>query len=800
MDIKTTERLIEKTQTSDTLSNELRSELLSVLHAYKKEADRDRLIDALSQITDEKVLSGSWNETVRNCFEKIGEGIHVDRIVYFEYGIQEESGAPGLISNIAWESQTDADNSKNVQKQRFLPKKNYKKLLKTLEMGSHYQSRFGGQSINALKKLMKDEKCRSVLFLPVRSNGTFYGAIRFDNCQQDKEWQPSELTLLQPLLFQFRNILEKRDLENQLQKTYRQAQIGTWEMDVERGTHFWSAVTKEIFEMDQDAVPDDQLAMKFFYDDKSRERFLQAVERAQITGEPYDMELPVKTAKGNVKWIRDTGQALFRNGKCVKLYGIVQDIHKRKIAESESEKNKQLLEAITQQTDMAVWVRDERGTILFVNKQWKSIFGFDQESVSGRSMFDLFEKRRADSMVGSDRKVIQKNEQVVFEEFIDTAKGPRHFMVNKFPLKGVSGLENAVGGIGTDITEIKETEERLQRAEEKLREIIEHSTNLFYTHDVNHKLTYLSPQSIDFLGYHPEKAKRRWTEFVTGHPDNGPGFASTQRAIDTGKAQPPFELQLKRGDGEIIWVEVNEAPVIKEGKTVSIAGSLTNITKRKEAQGKIQESLKEKETLLAEIHHRVKNNLAVVASLMQLQAMESENEAVRGELLESVLRVKSMAGIHEHLYKTDDFSNLDFAHNLKVLVKDIIDTMQSSAQISIEFECSDVSLSVNQAIPCSLIINEVVTNIIKHGFRDKQKGTVQVRLHQEIDKIEITITDNGDGFPENFDPESTNTLGMQLIKTLSSQLFGSYNFQSRDVGAVFTLLFEKDADQSVPNL
>jgi len=380
---------------------------------------------------------------------------------------------------------------------------------------------------------------------------------------------------------------------------------------------------------------------------------------------------------------------------------------------------------------------------------------------------------------------------VIFEEFIDTAIGPRHYMVNKFPLKGISGLENAVGGIGTDITEIKETEARLQETKQKLREIIEHSTNLFYTHDEYHNLTYLSPQSVDFLGYPPEEAKRRWTEFVTDHPDNEKGLAQTQRAIDTGNPQLPFELELVRADGEKIWVEVNEAPVVKDGKTVSMAGSLTDITKRKKAQNKIRDSLREKDTLLAEIHHRVKNNLAVVASLMQLQAMESESADVQSELLESVLRIKSMAGIHEHLYKTEDFANLDFAHNLTMLVSEVTGTMQLSADISLSFDCEEVRLSVNQAIPCSLIINEVVTNIIKHGFKGRDKGVVITHLNQTGETVTITIEDDGVGLPENFDPESTKTLGMQLIKTLSQQLFGSYKFDSNENGSTFSLTFTK---------
>lgn len=796
MNAHTIELLTEKIQNADTLTNNDKCELNNLLASQQKVNKYNELVHEIAEFGENEISGGDWKVIFQNCFEKIGEGISADRIRFYDNGLQSETGESGLMVAVEWTATNGNNKTDQYDHSTFISKKKFSKLFKHLERGTSYQARLSEQDMGPLKMFMQTNNSRSALFIPIRNSTSFFGLICVDNCHEEMEWSSSELTLLHPLIFQFRNLLEKRDLEKQLRHTYRQARIGTWEMNLESGTFIWSPVTKEIFGVDQDTQPDDQLAMELMYDEDTKREMMQAVERAKITGEPYDMEVKIKTAKGEQKWVRDTGQAQFKNGKCVRLYGIVQDIHKRKLAEQESEKNKRLLEAITQQTDMAVWVRNNSGNILFVNRQWKSIFALESKEVIGKSLHNFFEKNDADEMIASDRSVIDNNRQVIFEEFIGTAKGPRHFMVNKFPLKGISGLENAVGGIGTDITEIKKTEERLQQTEEKLREIIEHSTNLFYTHDVNHKLTYLSPQSIGFLGYHPKEAKRRWTEFISDHPDNERGFLRTQRAIETGVAQPPFELELIRGDGEKIWVEVNEAPVIKDGKTVSIAGSLTDVTKRKEAQGKIRDSLREKETLLAEIHHRVKNNLAVVASLMQLQAMESDSEEVRGELLESVLRVKSMAGIHEHLYKTEDFSNLDFAHNLKMLVGEIIETMQFSADISLEFECAEVRLSVNQAIPCSLIVNEVITNVIKHGFKGRDAGHVVTRLNQTEDLITLSIVDNGVGLPKDFDPESTKTLGMQLIKTLSAQLFGSFKFESNDGVSTFTLTFENIAEQS----
>lgn len=124
----------------------------------------------------------------------------------------------------------------------------------------------------------------------------------------------------------------------------------------------------------------------------------------------------------------------------------------------------------------------------------------------------------------------------------------------------------------------------LEEREERLRGIVEHATNLFYSHTPNHVLTYVSPQSWHFLGCGPEEAKVKWTQFVTDHPANRAGFEATQRAIETGRAQLPYELELRTQEGRTLWVEVHEAPVVKDGRTVAVVGALTDVTERKRAE------------------------------------------------------------------------------------------------------------------------------------------------------------------------------------------------------------------------
>ena len=156
-------------------------------------------------------------------------------------------------------------------------------------------------------------------------------------------------------------------------------------------------------------------------------------------------------------------------------------------------------------------------------------------------------------------------------------------------------------GSTQDITAQRKAEQQVQDVHQKQQEMIEHSTIMFYRHDADHKLTYVSPQSHQFLGCSPEEAKKRWTEFVTDHPKNKEGVKKTEQAIKTGRRQPTYELQLERADGEIIWVQVNESPVVEDGETVEIVGSLTDITSLKEKQ----QELEEKEAQLRNIANNI---------------------------------------------------------------------------------------------------------------------------------------------------------------------------------------------------
>ncbi|MEK9135664.1 MAG: PAS domain S-box protein, partial [Bacteroidota bacterium] len=228
---------------------------------------------------------------------------------------------------------------------------------------------------------------------------------------------------------------------------------------------------------------------------------------------------------------------------------------------------------------------NKSGRVVYANRKCEELTGYTRAEVCAPdfNFLRLIAPESIELVKANFGRHVKGEDIPPYEYALITKHGERLEGIHTTKLINYEG-GSAILGIVTDITERKQAEEALRATEQKLRDIVEYSTNLFYSHTVDHVLTYVSPQSRHFLGCDPEEAKVRWTEFVTDHPVNLKGFESTQQAIDTGVPQPRFELELKTKGGKIVWVEVNEAPVVKEGKTIAIVGSLTDITERKQAE------------------------------------------------------------------------------------------------------------------------------------------------------------------------------------------------------------------------
>jgi len=255
-------------------------------------------------------------------------------------------------------------------------------------------------------------------------------------------------------------------------------------------------------------------------------------------------------------------------------------------------------------------------------------------------------------------------------------------------------------------------------------------------------------------------------------------------------------VQGRRKDGSEFPVEVSISVVLNDqGEPVALVGVARDITERVQAEDQIRGSLKEKEVMLKEIHHRVKNNLQVISSLLNLQSAQEQNPAILAALKESQGRVRSMALVHEELYRSNDLSDIGMDSYVRKLTANLFFAYQSATtRVTLDIDVRDVYLPVDTAIPCGLIINELISNSLKYAFKKRQKGLVTVRFNHDGPVYRLVVSDDGVGLPKDLDIENTESLGLQLVSTLAKQLRGTIEVD-RSEGTSFILEFALQGKQ-----
>ncbi|MBX7051000.1 MAG: PAS domain S-box protein [Flavobacteriales bacterium] len=265
------------------------------------------------------------------------------------------------------------------------------------------------------------------------------------------------------------------------------------------------------------------------------------------------------------------------------------------------------------------------------------------------------------------------------------------------------------------------------------------------------------------------------------------------RAFENGfKGRPQqFEFALKNLRNETTWLQAFLNPVYMDDKQEELSCLLYDNTERKEFDRRIRDSLKEKEVLLQEVHHRVKNNLQVISSILNLQSSYVKDEKTLEVLRESQQRIKSMSFLHETIYRTADFSKLEFTNYLRSIASNLIQSYRTSeTQIIFEDNMETVFLNLDQSIPCGLIVNELVSNALKYAFKGRKKGRLKISLNETDNIVNLMISDDGVGLPKEFNYDKTDSLGIQLVYALIEQLDAKMEVTNKK-GASFSISFMK---------
>jgi PAS domain S-box-containing protein len=341
-------------------------------------------------------------------------------------------------------------------------------------------------------------------------------------------------------------------------------------------------------------------------------------------------------------------------------------------------------------------------------------------------------------------------------------------------------------GIVQDITDRKGAEEKLRL----FRNLIDQSIDAIFVSDPKTgRILDANDRACVNLGYKREELlNMRVFDFEANLPDQ---FSYREHVKEVqNRGYVLFEGRHRRQNGTTFPVEVNVSSTVL-GKISYLVAVVRDVTERKQAEEQIRQSLKEKEILLREIHHRVKNNLQIVSSLLAHQAEYIQDKNVIDMFTESQNRILSMSLVHEKLYQSKDLAKIDFNEYINDMVAELIQSYEFNAgKITLNMNIENIPLDIGFAIPCGLIINELVTNSLKYAFPAGTQGEIRITLRStDENMLELMVSDNGIGIPEDLDFRKTESLGLHLITTLAeNQLHGEISLD-RSKGTEFQIKF-----------
>jgi PAS domain S-box-containing protein len=466
--------------------------------------------------------------------------------------------------------------------------------------------------------------------------------------------------------------------------------------------------------------------------------------------------------------------------------------HKRtqKLLEQQKNYNDYL---INSSIDM-IMASDQEGNLTEFNRAAQLTFGYSEQEVQGLNVRQLY-------LDTSEFDRVQRtlNEHSSFKGVIaNVKKNGQVFRSLLYSSHIVDEKGNVIGamGISRDISDEIAKEKKVAEQTAKLESIFNSTENLLiWTMNRAHRTTSMNRNFVSWIEEHLAAEAELDTDitdlFRTRADENN--YQGQLEAFDYALRGRPTqtEMAFEGASGRTRWLQIFLNPVYMVDRIEEISCVAYDITERKEIDRRIRDALKEKEILLQEVHHRVKNNLQVISSILNLQSGYVTDNATLEILRESQQRIKSMSIIHETLYRTSDFSRINFTDYIKSLINNLIHSYRTGdLQLELQEQIEEVNMNIDQAIPCGLIVNELVSNALKYAYAGRKSGKLKISLKEKKNKVALEVQDNGVGLPDSFRKEKTDSLGIQLVYTLTEQLDGTIEAQSKK-GTRFLLTFDK---------
>ncbi len=529
------------------------------------------------------------------------------------------------------------------------------------------------------------------------------------------------------------------------------------------------------------------------------EHLEKAISEAEL-GKPFQIRYRIQAANGEWCWFEDRSLGYRTNGDDVIIEGLALDITEQKIAnknlQESYEKHQLLFDTMTEGIALNEMIFNNEGEmvdyrILEVNKAFYGTADYGGKQVVGNVATNLY--RMPTEMITSFWKIHKEQNETMYTEMRSPLNN-KYFYISTSPFKN-----NTFVTAFFDITALKEAEEKLKLSESNLKQAqkVAHVGSWCWNIKTN-ELDW-SDEMYNIFDIQKETFSGNLSEVIAKaiHPEDRLKVEESNASVTEKGIPIPLEYRIIRSDETIrtVWAEAGDLTLDETGKPTLLTGIVQDITEYKLAENKIKSLLEEKEFILKEIHHRIKNNMNTIYGLLVLQADTLKDPAAIKALEDSSRRVQSMMVLYEKLYKSSDFQNITMKDYLPDLVEEIIRNFPNSKSVKIEKSIDDFTLDAKKIQPLGILINELLTNIMKYAFAGRSNGliTVEASLKPVITEnsklVSIIIADNGNGIPDSVDLNNSTGFGLMLVTMMTKQLNGIIRIE-RENGARFILEFK----------
>ncbi|MCE9531672.1 MAG: PAS domain S-box protein [Planctomycetes bacterium] len=537
--------------------------------------------------------------------------------------------------------------------------------------------------------------------------------------------------------------------------------------------------------------------------------------RSVATGEPYEAEIRIRDKSKTYRWFKAGATLLPSSGTGPRKWiGTNTDIDDRKRAESQLRELNATLEqkviertvaaeersgalaaseaafrnqsrvmnSILQSMGEGVAVADRDGTLTIFNKEAEHILGLGLKEIHATEWSDtygLFDPTTKQPCPVEKLPLYRALLGEVANDCELFVRNPRHpegryIIVTGRPIFSELGVLEGGVAVFRDVTARRQADEELRESRERFQNAFEHTSNGMALLSVDGRWLKVNSALCRIVGRTSEELLATTFQAITHPEDLEPDLQYARKLLAGEISNYQIEKRYFHKDGHIVWIILNGSIVRDtQGKPLYCIAHVQDITERKLTEERMLASLEEKQVLLREIHHRVKNNLQVISSLLDLQSQYSKDPATVEMFRESQNRVRSMALVHERLYQSETLANIDFANYLGDLVGYLSSTYRvDTGMIHFELDLEPVHLSIDSAVPCGLLVNELVSNCLKYAFPNQREGNVWLSLVQTGDDVILTVQDDGVGLAEEITLRNSKTFGLRLVAALTEQLHG----------------------------